>query len=144
MITITHTHADGTLITGSAKGDGVYEVLKGLRDNWRYFPSIRQIGLGQSRDHNAHTYKINRAAEALRAAGHEVTVTVDESQRRSVAEIEADRAERAEARAERYEERSERVGAKAQADYDRARESVLSERARVIHCDVRPGQLTAF
>ena len=28
MITITHTHADGTLIEGSAKGDGVYDVLK--------------------------------------------------------------------------------------------------------------------
>lgn len=122
MITITHTHADGTLITGSRKGDGVYDVLRGLRDNWRYFPSIRQIGLGQSRDRAADTYKINRAAEALRAAGHEVSVTVDESQRRSVAEVEADRAERAESRAERYEERSERTGAEANAAYARARQ----------------------
>ena len=98
MITITHTHADGTLIEGSRKGDGVYEVLKGLRDNWRYFPSIRRIGLGQSRDSAAKTYQINRAAEALRAAGHEVTVSIDESERRDVAKIEADRAERAETR----------------------------------------------
>lgn len=29
---IRHTHADGTLIEGSRKGDGVYEILKGLRD----------------------------------------------------------------------------------------------------------------
>jgi len=122
MITITHAHADGTLIEGSAKGDGVYEILKGLRDNWRYFPSIRAIGIGQSRDRNADTYKIKRAAEALRAAGHEVTVTIDESQRRDMATIEAERAERAQARAERYEERAERRGAQAQADYDRARQ----------------------
>ena len=122
MITITHTHADGTLIEGSRKGDGVYDILRGLRDNWRYFPSIRQIGLGQSRDKAADTYKIKRAAEALRAAGHEVTVAVDESQRRSVAEIEADRAERAAARAGRLGERAERRGEQAQADYDRARQ----------------------
>ena len=113
MITITHTHADGTLIEGSAKGDGVYDVLTHLRDNWRYFPSIRRIGIGQSRDRNAHAYRIKRAAEALRAAGYEVTVSVDESARRTVAEIEADRAERAEARAERYEDRAERVSAQA-------------------------------
>ena len=36
--------------------------------NWRYFPSIRRIGLGQSRDRNADPYKIKRAAEALRNA----------------------------------------------------------------------------
>jgi Domain of unknown function (DUF3560) len=122
MITITHTHAGGTLLEGSAKGDGVWEILKGLRDNWRYFPSIRAIGIGQSRDRNADTYKINRAAEALRAAGHDVAVTVDEGERRDMATIETERAERAEARAERYEERAGRVGQQAQADYGRARQ----------------------
>jgi hypothetical protein len=121
-IKITHTHADGTLIEGSRKGDGVYDVLRGLRDNWRYFPSIRQIGLGQSRDKAAMTHRINRAAEALRAAGHEVETEIDDTQRRTVAEIEADRAERAEARAERYEERAERRGTQANADYERARQ----------------------
>jgi hypothetical protein len=122
MITITHTHEGGTLIEGSAKGDGVYEVLKGLGTSWRYFPSLRQIGLGQSRDKAAQTWKINAAAEALRKAGHEVTVQVDESQRRDVATIEADRAERAEARAERLGERAERTSATANADYARARQ----------------------
>ena len=112
-ITIRHTHEDGTLIEGSAKGDGVYEILKGLRGNWRYFPSLRQIGLGQSRDKAAKTWDINQAAEALRKAGHDVTVEVDDSQRRTVAEIEADRAERAEARAERYEERAGKRGTEA-------------------------------
>src|ERR1039457_240607 len=122
MITITHTHEGGTLIEGSTKGDGVYEVLKGLGTSWRYFPSLRQIGLGQSRDKSAQTWKINAAAEALKTAGHEVTVQVDESQRRDVATIEADRAERAEARAERLGERAERTSATANADYARARQ----------------------
>ena len=121
-ITITHTHAEGTLIEGSRKGDGVWEVLKGLGGNWRYFRSLGQIGLGQSRDKAAQTWKIERAAKALREAGHEVTVTVDESQRRDVATIEADRAERAEARAERYDARAERTGAEANAAYERARQ----------------------
>ncbi len=122
MITITHTHADGTLIDGSRKGDGVYEVLKGLRDNWRYFPSIRQIGLGQSRDRNASTHKISRAAEALRNAGHEVTVEIDESQRRSFAEAEAERYERAGNRAERFGEYAGNAEARSDAAYARVRE----------------------
>jgi Domain of unknown function (DUF3560) len=122
MITITHTHEGGTLIEGSAEGDGVYEVLKGLGTSWRYFPSLRQIGLGQSRDKAAQTWKINAAAEALKAAGHEVTVEVDDTQRRDVATIEADRAERAEARTERLGERAERTSSTANADYARARQ----------------------
>ena len=122
MITITHTHADGTMLAGSSKGDGVYELLKGLRDNWRYFPSIRAIGTGQSRDRNADTYKINRAAEALRAAGHEVTVTADESERRSFAEAEAGRYESAEARAERMAGYAANAAARSDAAYQRSRE----------------------
>lgn len=102
-ITITHTRADGTLIEGSRRGDGVWETLKGLHDNWRYFRSLGQIGLGQSRDRTANTYRINRAAEALRAAGHEVTVEIDDTQRRSFAEAEAERYERAEDRAAYHE-----------------------------------------
>lgn len=121
MITIRHTHAEGTLVEGSVKGDGVWEVLKGTGRNWRY---SRNVGLylGQSRDRAANGHVIGQAAEALRVAGHEVSVEVDEGERRSVAEIEADRAERAEARTERYEERSERVGEQASADYAKARQ----------------------
>ena len=83
MITITHTHADGTLIEGSPRVTACGNP-EGLRDNWRYFPSLGAIGIGQSRDKAAQTWKIDQAAEALRAAGHEVTVTVDDSERRIV------------------------------------------------------------
>ena len=106
MITITHTHADGALIEGSRKGDGVWEILRGLGANWRYFPSLRQIGLGQSRDRAAQAWKIEQAVQALRAAGHEVTVTIDETQRRPFAEAEAERYERAEDRTDRYSGRA--------------------------------------
>lgn len=119
-ITITHTHADGTLIDGSRKGDGVWEILKGLGHNWRYFRSLGQIGLGQSRDRMADTWKISKAAEALRAAGHEVTVTVDESERRSFAEAEAERYARAEDRAERMAGHAANAAARSEAAHSRA------------------------
>jgi len=122
MITITHTHADGTLIEGSAKGDGVYEILKGLRDNWRYFPSLRQIGIGQSRDKAARTWVIGRAAEALRKAGHEVAVEIDDSERRSFAEAEAERNERAGDRAERLAGYADGARARSRAGFDRAQQ----------------------
>jgi hypothetical protein len=115
MITITHTHADGTMLEGSAKGDGVYEILKGLHGNWRYFPSLRQIGIGQSRDKAAKTWVIESAAKALRAAGHEVTVEVDEGESRSFAEQEAERNGRADERAERFTEYAGNAAARSDA-----------------------------
>lgn len=107
MITIRHTRAGGTLIEGSEKGDGVYDIVR--HRGFRYFPSIRQIGIRGSRDQAAQTWKINPAAAALREAGFEVTVDIDEDTRRPFAEAEADRAARAEDRAARYDERADRA-----------------------------------
>lgn len=121
MITIRHTHEDGTLIGGSVKGDGVWEVLRDQQRNWTYRRNIG-IFLGQSRDKAAKTWVINSAAEALRKAGFEVTVEIDETRRRTVAEIEAGRAQRAGDRAERYGDRAERRGEQADADYAKARQ----------------------
>ncbi len=119
-IKITHTHADGTLIEGSSKGDGVYEILHALHGHWRPFRSLGCLGLVQSRDKQAKTWIINPAAEALRKAGHEVTVEIDNGERRSVAEVEADRAERAEDRAERYSERASNAASRAGALFERS------------------------
>ncbi|MER6424538.1 DUF3560 domain-containing protein [Streptomyces sp. NPDC001137] len=99
-IEIIHTRSEGTLIEGSVKGDGVYEIVR--RHGFRYFPSIGQLGIRQSRDRAAKNWYINAAAAALREAGFEVNVTIDEGNRRSFAEAEADRVERAEGRAERF------------------------------------------
>lgn len=101
MITIRHDHENGTLVYGTEKGDGVYELI-GPRTaaRFRYFPSIRQIGIAQSRDHLAKRYQIDTAAKALRDAGHEVTVEIDDTPR-DVADVKADRAGRLDDRAER-------------------------------------------
>lgn len=121
-ITIAHTRADGTLVKGSVKGDGVWEILKAQPYSWK---SSRNIGLylQQSRDKAAKTWIINAAADALRAARHTVTVTIDDTAPgRTTAEIEEDRADRADARAGRYAGRSQRRGEQAAADYARARQ----------------------
>ncbi len=127
-IKITHTHADGTLIEGSRKGDGVWEILLDLRrngqGNWRSFRSLGVLGLGQSRDKAAQTWKIDKAAEALRAAGHEVETEIDDTQRRSFAEAEAERYERAQDRAAYHEDRAGAAGAEAAARWN-AERSIL-------------------
>lgn len=129
MITISHSHADGTLIGGSRKGDGVWEILVALRSagqgNWR---SSRDVGLylGQSRDKDAQTWKIDKAAEALREAGFEVTVEVDEGEARPFAEQEADRNARAEERADRYAGYADNAAARSTAAYEGAHR--ISER----------------
>jgi hypothetical protein len=124
MITISHSHADGTLLSGSRKGDGVWEILAGLRSagqgNWR---SSRDVGLylGQSRDKDAQTWKIDKAAEALREAGFEVTVEVDEGEARPFAEREAERVARAEERADRHAGYADNAAARSTAAYEQAR-----------------------
>jgi Domain of unknown function (DUF3560) len=120
LITIRHTRADGTLIEGSRKGDGVYDVLRGLHENWRSFPSIRRIGMVQSRDREAFRGRIERAATALRAAGYEVTVEIDDTEHRSFAEVEAERYERAEARADRMAGYAANAAARSDAAYQRS------------------------
>jgi hypothetical protein len=118
MITIRHTHESGTLVEGSRKGDGVWEILKATGDNWKY---SRNIGLylGQSRDNLAKTWKIERAADALRKAGHEVTTQIDDTARRSFAEAEAERYERAEDRAGYHAGVAESAAVKADAAFGR-------------------------
>ena len=119
-ITIRHTGPDGTMIEGSRPGDGVWDTLKALHDNWKY---RRNVGLflGLSRDKPPQTWKIDRAADALRKAGHDVTVTTEDDPR-YYAEIEAGRAERLAARADALADRAGRVRTTATADYDRARQ----------------------
>lgn len=118
-ITITHTRADGTLLEGSRKGDGVWELVK-PHGFWP-FRSIGALGIRQSRNREAQHWCIDRAAAALREAGFEVTVEIDETKRRSFAEAEADRLERAEDRAERYGDRADRATAASDARHKAAR-----------------------
>ena len=95
-ITIRHTHADGTLVEGTSKGDGTNTILKA--NGFRWFRTLGLWGIAGSRDRQPNDYKINRAAHALREAGHTVTVEIDRTHR-PAAEAEADRLTRQDDRA---------------------------------------------
>lgn len=112
-IEIRHTRADGTLVHGTAKGDGSATVLKAHRFRW--FRSIGLWGIQSSRDKEAQHWRIDAAAAALRDAGFTVTVHIDETVRRSVEDAEADRYERAEARAENFTERAAKASSRSDA-----------------------------
>ncbi|MFD4320568.1 DUF3560 domain-containing protein [Streptomyces sp. NPDC058548] len=123
-ITITHTRADGTILTGSRKGDGVFEIVR--NHGFWFSRLVDGLYIRRSQDKEADMWRINRAADALRAAGHEVETQVDEDTRRTFAEAEAEREERAEDRAERFGDRAGR--AVASADARRARADDISRR----------------
>ncbi|MFF7987845.1 DUF3560 domain-containing protein [Streptomyces sp. NPDC007901] len=118
-MTITHTRAGGTLVSGSVAGDGVLQLLQPFR--FRASPAIG-IYLRGSRDRRADRYRINQAADALRSAGHRVTVEIDETQRRAFAEAEEDRTERAAGRAGNFGARAERLQASSDAKWERGRQ----------------------
>ena len=124
-ITITHTHEAGTLVEGTSKGDGTNSVLKA--HGFRWFPSVGCWGIQRSRDKMAQEWKINRAADALRAAGHDVDVQIDNAHR-DTATVEADRADRQADRVTALEAKAERAD----------RTAAAAEAARVRAVEVLP------
>jgi hypothetical protein len=119
-ITITHTRADGTLLEGSCKGDGVLELVRPF--GFRSFPSLGCLGVIRSRDKAAQRWRIDGARAALEAAGWTVDVEIDEDTARPFAEAEAEREQRVEERAERFSARAERARTASDAAYRRAHE----------------------
>lgn len=91
MLTITHTHEAGTLIDGTARGDGTTDILK--RQGWRWGRSIASWYVPQSRDRLPKTWIIERTAAALREAGFSVELEIDETHR-TTAEVEDGKRER--------------------------------------------------
>ncbi|MBD2829862.1 DUF3560 domain-containing protein [Streptomyces globisporus] len=122
-ITITHTRQDGTILTGSRKGDGVYEIVR--HHNFRSSRHVAGLYIRGSRDKES-SWRINAAAAALREAGHTVTIEIDDEEKRSFAEIEAERVQRAEEREERASDRADRAASSA--DARRAKADQISER----------------
>ncbi len=112
MLTITHTHEAGTLIDGTAKGDGTAAVLKAT--GWRWGRSIGAWFVPHSRDRLPKLHTIKHTAAALREAGYEVTEEV-EMTTRSAAEVEADKAERHAERADALAIKAQRKAGAAQA-----------------------------
>ncbi|UBU16601.1 DUF3560 domain-containing protein [Nonomuraea gerenzanensis] len=123
MITISHTHEEGTLVDGTVKGDGAWEILR--KHGFHYFRSIGMIGIRQSRDQVAKRWKINGAADALRAAGFEVTVEIDDTPR-DRAQVLADQADRLDDRRDALAAKAQRHAGNAASAADRANQ--LSER----------------
>ncbi|MFB7906518.1 DUF3560 domain-containing protein [Kitasatospora sp. NPDC056076] len=104
-ITITHTWEDGTLLTGSSKGDGIFELLRNNYSEFRYMRSIRLFGIYRSHDDEANEYAINRCKALLEGTGRFVVdVQIDNTQTRSFADAEQERYDNAAGRAERYSE----------------------------------------
>lgn len=126
MITIKHTHEDGTLVYGTSKGDGVYDIIRKWENgNFKFFPSLRMIGLRNSRDRVANRWAINAAAKALREAGFEVEVEIDDTFR-DRAQVLEDKADRLEDRRDALERKADRHAGAAAAAHERANQ--ISER----------------
>lgn len=111
---INHTHAEGTLVEGTARGDGSAEALK--QNRWRWGRSIGCWFIPHSRDRDAKAHQITQTAEALKAAGFTVEILIDNTSR-PVEEVEASKADRAENRATALAVKAERKAAAAESAY---------------------------
>lgn len=124
MLNITHTHEAGTVIEGTAKGDGTAEILKANR--WRWGRSISAWYVPNSRDRLPQDHVITRTAAALEAAGFELAPLEIDRTTRSAAEVEAgkiarqaDRADALDAKAERKSATADTLWAKHERDVSR-------------------------
>ncbi len=77
VIAIVHNQAEGTVVWGTALGDGANTVLRPA--GFRWYTSQGAWGIVGSRDQPPQLEVINRAAAALRAAGFTVTVDLDDA-----------------------------------------------------------------
>ena len=122
-ITITHTPADGTLVEGTSRGDGTNTVLKA--NGFRWFRTLGLWGVSGSRDRDPNRAKIAAAADALRAAGHDVELDIDDTHR-DPATVEADRAARAGDRAAALAAKADRRREQADAAWDADRRATAA------------------
>ena len=127
-LTITHTHAAGTLIDGTGRADGSAEVLKtvvnpytGRAGAWRWSRNLGSWYVARSRDSRANTALVDATKAALEAAGFTVAVEIDDTYR-SAAEAEADAVARQEDRGAVLGVKAERTATAADAAEHRARE----------------------
>ena len=129
MITVEHSHAEGTVVHGTTRSDGTNLVFKAVRDGWRFSLNIGADGawyLPQSRDRNADRTRIERLAEALHAAGHPVETSIDDTPR-PAARVESDRQARVAGRVQRYTELADarHEGGGARLDHVRERRAAI-------------------
>ncbi|WP_216907641.1 DUF3560 domain-containing protein [Nocardia noduli] len=116
-LTISHTAEEGTLLTGTDRGDGTYEIMSAVREtigHWRWGRSLDGWYVVSSRDRQPKQYYIDYAAEKLREAGYTVEVDIDRSSR-ATEDAETDRASRQADRVEALRDKASRKDAKADA-----------------------------
>lgn len=116
MLTITHTHEAGTIIEGTAKGDGTAEILKANR--WRWGRSIGAWYVPNSRDRLPQDHIITRTAAALEAAGFPLAPLQIDRTSRSTAEVEAGKIARQADRVDALDAKADRKTATADALWD--------------------------
>lgn len=75
---IVHTVEDGTVLHGTEKGDGVNLVMGKNGQKWRWYMAGKFWYISKSRGAKADRPRINRAANALRAAGFVVHVEISD------------------------------------------------------------------
>ncbi|MEV6986682.1 DUF3560 domain-containing protein [Sphaerisporangium sp. NPDC051017] len=135
MIVISHTLQTGTVVYGTTPGDGSGEIIHdaGFRPS-RYLDDHPDHGeaywyVASTRRRPAKQHYIDRCAAALREAGHEVKVEVDNVTlpTTSFAELEAERYDRAEERTERFSGYADHALTKGDAMIDQVRQ----ERSRI-------------
>ena len=111
VLAITHTPAEGTLIDGTARGDGSGEILKAQR--WRWSRNIGLWYVQQSRDRAPKLAQIDATATALRAAGFTVEIEIDASYR-ATGEVEADKIARQADRVDALDVKADRKAGEAE------------------------------
>lgn len=105
-IEITHTHTEGTLADGGAKGDGTGDILK--TNGFRWGRSIQCWYVPNSRDRAPRLLHLARVEELLTQAGHTVTITTD-NEVRDNATVRADQHERLEDRRTALETKQDKL-----------------------------------
>ncbi|MEU3961162.1 DUF3560 domain-containing protein [Streptomyces buecherae] len=131
-IEITHTRREGTLIEGTSRGDGSAEILRlreygrTQRQPFRWSRNLDCWYLPHSRDHATYTPSLELLAQRLRDKGFEVTLTIDNGDRRSFSEAEEEREEKAEGRADRFGEYAASAARSSEAGWKRGHD--ISER----------------
>jgi hypothetical protein len=123
---VSHSFAEGTLVTGTSRGDASAEVLR--RHRLRWSRNLDAWYVPRSRDRASRG--LDRLAEDLRGAGFAVQLDVDDTPT-SVADRETARAERSAQRAAGLEVKAQRLAERS--DQDRA---VVDG----IHSMIPPGQ----
>lgn len=114
-LTITHTHADGTLIDGTKRGDTAIPILKANR--WRWSRNLGSWYIPQSRDRRAKLAQINSTAAALRAEGFAVELDIDDDYR-PTADVEADKITRQADRVDALDAKADRKNGAADAAWE--------------------------